>query len=107
MPGKAMDLITIVVQRKDGQKAVDAALGAGAPGVTYFYARGTGVRQRLGLLGMFIEAEKEVILIGTAPEKSQAVLSGVVKALELEKPGRGFAFVQHVENVVGFYGDSA
>ena len=33
------------------------------------FGRGTGVREKLGLMGRFIEAEKEVIIIATRREK--------------------------------------
>lgn len=99
------ELITIVVQRRDGQKAVDAALKAGAPGATFFYAQGTGVRQRLGLLGLLIEAEKQVIEIVVEPGAAAAIVEAVGAAVGMDRPGQGFAFVQRVERVVGFYGD--
>lgn len=99
----SMELITVVVQRKDGQRAIDAALKAGAPGVTSFYGRGTGVRQKLSFLGMFIEAEKQIVLIATNKDKVDKILDGVVKELELDKPGRGFAYVQTISRVYGYY----
>lgn len=99
----SMELITVVVQRKDGERAIDAALKAGAPGVTSFYGRGTGVRQKLNFLGMFIEAEKQIILIATNKEKVDKILDGVVKELELDKPGKGFAYVQTISRVYGYY----
>jgi nitrogen regulatory protein PII len=100
---RSMELITIVVQRKDGQRAVDAALKAGAPGVTTFYGRGTGVRQKLKIMGFFIEAEKQILLIAAPPENAARILDGVTKELELGKPGRGFAYIQPIDHVVGFY----
>ncbi|HCC48085.1 MAG TPA: transcriptional regulator [Elusimicrobia bacterium] len=99
----SMELITVVVQRKDGQKAIDSALKHGAPGVTSFYGRGTGVRQKLSLFGMFIEAEKHIILIATTAEKVDKILDGVAKDLELDKPGKGFAYVQTIGRVYGYY----
>lgn len=99
----SMELITVVVQRKDGDRAIDAAIKAGAPGVTSFYGRGTGVRQKLSFLGMFIEAEKQIILIATNKEKVDKILQGVVKELELDKPGKGFAYVQTINRVYGYY----
>ncbi|MDD5210173.1 MAG: P-II family nitrogen regulator [Elusimicrobiales bacterium] len=100
---RSMELITVVVQRKDGQRAIDAALKSGAPGVTSFYGRGTGVRQKLSVFGMFIEAEKQVILIAATKETADKILDGIVKEVELDKPGRGFAYVQTIGRVVGFY----
>ena len=103
MGENSMELITVVVQRKDGQRAIDAAIKAGAPGVTSYYGRGTGVRQKLSVFGMFIEAEKQVILIAAACGKADKILDGIVKEIGLDKPGRGFAYVQTIDRVVGYY----
>ena len=46
------------MQRGAGGQVVDAAQAAGAQGATVHYARGTGVRERLGILGVAVEAEK-------------------------------------------------
>ncbi len=99
----SMELITVVVQRKDGQRAIDAALKSGAPGVTSFYGRGTGVRQKLSMFGMFIEAEKQIILIATNKDKAEKILEGIVKELGLDKPGKGFAYIQTIGRVYGYY----
>ena len=97
------ELITLIVQRKDGQRAVDAALKAGAPAITYYYARGTGVRQKLGMMGMFIEAEKQIILMAVPEGTADKVLAAVTKELELNKPGKGFAYIQPLDRTMGFY----
>jgi nitrogen regulatory protein PII len=102
---KTMELITVVVQRRDGQRAIDTALKAGAPGVTTFYGRGTGVRQKLRILGLFIEAEKQIILIATTKEHVDRILDAIVKELKLDTPGKGFAYVQTIDRVVGYYED--
>lgn len=100
---KSMELITVIVQRKDGQRAIDAAIKCGAPGVTSYYGRGTGVRQKLSVFGMFIEAEKQVILIAATKENADKILDGIVKEVGLDKPGAGFAYIQTIDRVVGFY----
>lgn len=100
---RSMELITVVVQRKDGQRAIDAALKSGAPGVTSYFGRGTGVRQKLSVFGMFIEAEKQVILIAATKDTVDKILDGVVKEIGLDKPGKGFAYVQTIGRVVGYY----
>lgn len=51
-------LITGIVQRGKAEKVVKAAMEAGAQGATVFYARGTGVRQKLGFVGKLIQPEK-------------------------------------------------
>jgi nitrogen regulatory protein PII len=98
-----LELVTIIIQHKDEQKVIDAVLKAGAPGVTYFYGRGTGVRQRLGLLGRLIEAEKVVLLTAVPPEKSAAVVKAATEAAGLDQPGRGFLCTQKVSTAVGLF----
>lgn len=103
MPDEKLHLLTIVTQRKLGDAILDAALEAGATGATFFYAQGTGVRQKLGILGMFIESEKQVVFVVTDPAHADAVLKAVTKAGHLEEPGMGFAYVQEVIKAVGFF----
>lgn len=99
--GAELKLVTVIVQHKDEQKVLDAALAAGAPGATYFYGRGTGVRQKLGLFGWLIEAEKVIMLMAVPPEKLDAVVKAVSQAAELDKPGKGLLCVHTVHQVVG------
>lgn len=96
-----LDLLTIIVQRKDEQKAIDAAIKAGAPGVTYFHGRGTGVRQRLGALGNFIDEEKVVILTAVPAGSTAAVVKAVRDAVDFDKSGNAFMCVQRVQNALG------
>ena len=96
-----LNLVTVIVQHKDERKVLDAALKAGAPGATYFYGRGTGVRQRLGFLGGLIQPEKVVVMLAVPPDKTAAVVKAVTEVAELDKPGNGFLCVQKVEHVVG------
>lgn len=95
-------LITCVVQRGKADPVVEAALENGANGATLFYGRGTGVRQKLGVLGSFMTPEKEVILIVTKEAETVAVFKAMVKAGMLDKPGNGFIYVQDVQHAVGF-----
>src|SRR3972149_2065031 len=96
------DLITTVVEQGEADRVVRAALEAGAPGATILDGRGTGVRQRLGALGWTIKPEKEIILIVTPREITDAVFQTLVKAARLEESGRGFAYVHEVSKAAGF-----
>jgi nitrogen regulatory protein P-II 1 len=98
-----LDLVTIVIQHKDEARVIDAILKAGAPGATYYYGRGTGVRQRLGFLGRLIESEKLVILTALSPDKTQGVVKAATDAAKLEEPGNWFLCVQKAAQVVGFF----
>ncbi len=55
--------IICVVQKDIADVIVKAAQEAGSQDATVYYARGGGVRERLEILGIAIEAEKEVIMI--------------------------------------------
>lgn len=96
------NLITCIVQRGEADKVVNAAIDAGAEGATLYYGRGTGIRQQLGFAGKFIKAEKEIILIVTKKEQTEAVFDAVVKAAGLNEKGRGFAFLHKLDRAVGF-----
>lgn len=96
------ELIVCIVQRGEADKVVKAALEKGAQGATIFYARGTGVRERLGILGAFIQPEKEVIIIVTHTGQTEEIFNAMVLAGRLDSPGRGFVFVQKVEKAIGF-----
>lgn len=96
------NLITCIVQRGEADNVVAAAMKAGAQGATIYYGRGMGVREKIGFAGMFIRPEKEIILIITRNEQTDAVFDAVVKAARLEKRGQGFAFLHKLDRAVGF-----
>lgn len=100
-----LNLITCIVQRGRAEKVVDAALKAGAPGATYYYGRGTGVRQKLGVLSKLIVPEKEIILIVTKESQTDSIFDAVVKAGKLDKKGQGFAYIHKLDRAIGFLED--
>ena len=53
---------------------LEAAKNAGAQGATISFAQGTGIRERMGLLGVTIDEQKEVIRIVVSQEQSELVL---------------------------------
>lgn len=101
-PQPEMDLITAVVRRSMADQALKAALDAGAPGITYFWARGTGVKEKIDDVGSLIEAEKQVLWVVTQKGQTEKVLAAIVKAANLDRPAEGFAYVQPVTHTVGF-----
>ena len=89
-------LITCTVQRGKADDIVKAAMEAGAPAATIHFARGTGIRQRLGILRIVISPEKEVIQIVVSDQDVDSVFQALVEAGHLETPGMGFIFVTPV-----------
>ena len=96
-------LITAIVQRGKADAPVQAALKAGAQGATVVFGRGQGMRERLGLLGLAVQPEKEVISIVVEDALLEPVLTAMVRAGKLDQPGVGFVYVTAVERTVGLY----
>ena len=98
-------LITCVVQRGKADEVVDAARGAGALGATIYYARGTGVRERLGILGLTVEAEKEVINVVVANDQLDDIFEKMYLAGELDTPAMGVIYVTPLDKVATYVPD--
>ena len=92
-----LNLITCIVQKGAADDIVKAAVQAGVQGATIHYARGTGVRERLGLLGVAVESEKEVINIMVSTEMTDMVFETLYFAGKLDTPGMGIIFVQPIQ----------
>jgi nitrogen regulatory protein PII len=95
-------LITCIVQKGLADDVVKAAREAGAQGATIYYARGSGVRERLGLLAVAVDAEKEVINIVVATDQVDRVFERMVLAGHLDTPGMGFVYVTALEKAATF-----
>jgi len=101
-----LNLITCIVQKGAADDIVKAAVEAGAQGATIHYARGTGVRERLGLLGVAIESEKEVINIMVSSEMTDMVFEALYLAGKLDTPGMGIIFVVPVLKAATYIPDN-
>jgi nitrogen regulatory protein PII len=96
-------LITCIVQRGAAEEAVQAARRAGAQGATIFYARGSGVRQKhLGLLGVTLSAEKEVIYIVAASDQADRIFDKIFTAAQLDTPGMGMIYMTPLDKMATY-----
>lgn len=95
------DLIVTIVNQGDSDKVVDASKKAGAEGGTILSGRGTGVHEKAKLFNILIEPEKEVVLTLISRDKTNDVLKTIEEDANLNKPGKGIAFVLEVEQTVG------
>jgi nitrogen regulatory protein P-II 1 len=95
-------LITCVVQRGLADSVVKAAQEAGAQGATIHYAQGIGVRERLGLLGLAVEVEKEVINIIVANDQADIVFERMYLAGKLDTPGMGIMTMTDLDKVATY-----
>ncbi len=96
-------LITAIVQRGAADAVVQAAQEGGAHGATIFHARGTGIRQkRLGLLGLTINAEKEVIYIVAPSDQADHIFERIFVAAKMDTPGMGILWMTALEKMATY-----
>ena len=95
-------LITCIVQRGHADKVVQAAQDAGAQGATINYAQGVGVRERLGVMGLAIEVDKEVISIIVANDQADRVFEAMYLAGKLDTPGMGIMTLSALEKIATY-----
>jgi nitrogen regulatory protein PII len=83
------------------EAVVAAAMKAGAPAATVSFARGSGIRERLTLLlKIAIREEKEVIDIVASAEKADDIFDAMVKAAQIDLPGKGIIWMTPVVRAV-------
>ena len=100
-------LITVVVQRDQEEAILKAARDVGATtGAVSYYAKGIGARERLGLLGLAVEAEKAVVNLLVSSEQQDVVLDHIYRAVKLETPGMGYIYITTLEKVATYIPES-
>jgi len=95
-------LITCIVQRGIADGIVAAAIEAGAQGATIYHAHGSGVRERLGVLGLAVEVEKEAINIVVANDQRDRVFEKIYFVGQLDTPGMGLVYVTPLEKMATY-----
>lgn len=95
-------LITCIVQRGVADTIIQAAREAGAQGATVHFARGMGVRERLGILGVAVEVEKEVIDIVVSKDQVERVFERMYLAGNLDTPGMGIMYITSLEKAATY-----
>ena len=98
---KTLYQITCIIERGKGDTVTRAAIKAGAGGATVFFARGTGTREKLGLLGLAIVPEKEVVQIVCREGEKDRIFNAIVQAGRLDVPGKGIAHITEISHVAG------
>lgn len=102
-----VSLLTIVVQSGLEETILKAARDIGATiGAIGHNAKGIGIRERLGMLGLAIETEKNIISIFVSTEQRDAVLNYLYRAAGFDTPGRGYIYITPLEKVAAFVPDS-
>lgn len=96
-------LIITIVNRGNASDVIEAAEKAGSKGGTIINARGSGIHEVLKIFNMIIEPEKEMVLILSKHDVTDAIVSAIQVDLEIDKPGNGIIFIQDVNQTYGIY----
>lgn len=95
-------IITCVLQNGLAEQVLEAAKNAGVQGATISFARGTGVRDRMGLLGVTVDEQKEVVRVIVSNEQAGRVFEAMYLAGELDQPGKGIMYIAPLEHVATY-----
>ena len=95
-------LIRCVIQKDCAEPVLEAAKNAGAQGATISYAQGTGIRERMGLVGVTIDEQKEVIRIIVSKEQSNLIFEAMYLAGQMDKPGRGIMYMSKLDRIATY-----
>jgi len=97
------DAIFIIVNKGYIDDVLDAAEAAGSTGGTVIHGRGAGAYEKAKLFNIEIEPEKDILLILSKKEKTEAIINSVRDKLKIEEQGKGIIFVLDVSRTVGLY----
>jgi len=95
-------LITCVVANGRGDAVIRVARDAGVPGAFVYGARGSGLRERLGLLGIAVEAEKDVVSMLAASEDCDRIMHTLYSELALDRPGSGVIYAVPLDRMATY-----
>ena len=95
-------LITCVLQNGLAEEVLEAAKNVGVQGATVSFARGTGIRDRMGLMGVTVDEQKEVIRIIVSEEQAPRVFDAMYLAGKLDTPGRGILYIADLNSVATY-----
>ena len=95
-------LLTCVVETGKGEDVIKAARGVGAGGATIHSQLGVGIRERVGVLGIAIDAEKDVVSMLVGTDQAELVSSVIYNAIGLGRPGGGFLYLTPLESAATY-----
>lgn len=95
--------ICTIVEKGFAEEVIDAATKAGSRGGTIISARGSGIHETSKLFSMEIEPEKEIVLILSDHDSTDAIVESIRKDLDIDKPGKGIIFVHPLSKTLGLY----
>lgn len=96
------EAVFCIVNSGFSEAVMDVATKAGAHGGTTLHARGTANPKSEKFYNIFIQPEKEIVMIITEKEKKDAILTALYNDAGLQTNSYGFFFSLPVSGVAGF-----
>ena len=90
-------IITCIVDKERSEAVLLAARDVGARSAIVHTVNGWGIRERMGVWGVAVETERDVIKFMVSSDQQDLVFEAIYQAAELNLPGRGFMFISPVE----------
>jgi len=97
------EAIVTIVDKGLSDDVVEAAQSAGSTGGTVIHGRGAGSNDTAKLFNIEIEPEKDIVLILSESEKTEAIVNSIKDKLNIDEPGKGVIFVVDVNRTLGLY----
>lgn len=72
-------------------------------GGTVINGRGSGIHETSKVFSMEIEPGKEIILILSESNRTNAIVTSIRKEMNIDEPGNGLIFVQDTNETYGLY----
>ena len=95
-------LVTCLVEHGRGDEVIKAARDAGAAGAVVHHARGIGARERLGIVGIALDADKDVVSMLIPAEQQEFLIQHIYSAAGLDRPGAGMLYAIPIDKVATY-----
>jgi len=95
-------MVTCITNHGLGEKAVTIAREVGVSGEIIFNARGGGLRERLGLWGIAVDAEKDVVMMLTSVENRDLLIYHLYTELGLDSAGAGIVYATALDKTAAY-----
>lgn len=101
----AHEMVVVIVNQGYTDDVMEAARAAGAGGGTALHARGCGLVGAEKFFGITVQPEKEIIIIVTQTEKTEAIMQAIGQTNGPETDAGAVSFSLPVNHVRGLSGD--
>ena len=92
-----LSVITCIVDKERSDAVLLAARDVGARAAIVHSAQSWGIRERLGVLGVAVETERDIITFMVSSDQRDLIFDAIYQTADLDAPGRGFMFITPVE----------